>query len=225
MTGIVSFSIFGDDKDRIYRHGALINAEMYGRHRADTICRFYVGLSALKWATEFLAPLPNVQVMDYSDRPENQIATLWRYDALLDTEYDFYLFRDTDSRPIARERAAVDEWLASDCAFHIMRDHPYHCVPMMAGLWGVKGPKAPLLNKFFQIRHSRAFYQVDQMFLKATVWRWARTDVMSHVDCDHKFNLPFRPFPLPLTDEGFCGEGFYGDGRPRFPEHSRSLVG
>lgn len=221
MNGLVSFSLFGSDQNDIYKAGALINARMYGQHRAEVICRFYVGHRVLKWATENLADLPNVQVVDYSHKPENQLATLWRYDALEDTNYDYYMFRDTDSRPIARERAAVDEWLESDQSFHVMRDHPYHCVPMMAGLWGVKGPKAALLTKFFQIKHQRAFYQVDQMFLKATVWRWARADVLSHVDCEHTFNLPFLPFPLPLTDEGFCGEGFYGDGRPRFPENAR----
>ena len=38
------------------------------------------------------------------------------------------LSRDTDSRIIPREKEAVNEWLASDRVFHIMRDHPAHCL-------------------------------------------------------------------------------------------------
>lgn len=42
--------------------------------------------------------------------------------------------RDADSRIIPREEAAVREWLTTDRIFHVMRDHPYHCTPILGGI-------------------------------------------------------------------------------------------
>jgi hypothetical protein len=41
--------------------------------------------------------------------------------------------RDTDSQIISREEAAVREWLVSDRIFHVMRDHPHHCIYAILG--------------------------------------------------------------------------------------------
>ena len=36
-----------------------------------------------------------------------------------------------------RERDAVDEWIASNKTFHIMRDHIWHDgIEILAGMWG-----------------------------------------------------------------------------------------
>ena len=48
------------------------------------------------------------------------------------------IVRDTDSRLGIREKLAVDEWLDSGKKLHIMRDHPYHRVPMLGGMWGCR---------------------------------------------------------------------------------------
>jgi hypothetical protein len=47
---------------------------------------------------------------------------------LLDDMVDILMSRDSDSPIINREEDAVLEWFASDKTFHIMRDHPAHCV-------------------------------------------------------------------------------------------------
>lgn len=54
---------------------------------------------------------------------------------LLDELVDTFMSRDSDSKIIPREAEAVREWLASDKVFHIMRDHPAHCLfgPILGG--------------------------------------------------------------------------------------------
>lgn len=47
---------------------------------------------------------------------------------------DTFMSRDADSRIIPREEAAVREWLTTDRIFHVMRDHPYHCTPILGGI-------------------------------------------------------------------------------------------
>ena len=37
-----------------------------------------------------------------------------------------------------REVDATEEWLQSGKSLHVMRDHPFHSVPMLAGLWGTR---------------------------------------------------------------------------------------
>lgn len=58
---------------------------------------------------------------------------------MIDDMVDSVMSRDTDSRIIPREEDAVREWLASDKIFHIMRDHPWQCVHVLAGIIGFKG--------------------------------------------------------------------------------------
>ena len=41
--------------------------------------------------------------------------------------------RDTDSSISTREDAAIREWLRYDKNFHVLRDHPGHCIPMLGG--------------------------------------------------------------------------------------------
>lgn len=225
MSGIVSFSLFGKDPHDIYYPGSLRNAEAYLRYAPDVSVRFYVGRLPWEWASKNLATLPNVELVKFDTRPEDQTATMWRFLALKDSGYDFYLFRDVDSRPIERERVAVQEWLDSNRQFHVMRDHPYHNVPMMAGLWGVRGEMGTKISRFFPEQYRRAYYQCDQMFLRTMIWRVAKTDLMAHVGCDHAFGTETVDFTVPLGTEGFVGEGFYGSGLPRFPEHNRAMVG
>lgn len=45
----------------------------------------------------------------------------WRWLPLGDDMVDVFVSRDTDSCINEREKAAVDEWLASDTLFHVMR--------------------------------------------------------------------------------------------------------
>ena len=45
-----------------------------------------------------------------------------------------------DSHFIARDAAAVKEWLSTSYPCHVMRDHSYHGRVIMGGMWGVRHP-------------------------------------------------------------------------------------
>lgn len=54
---------------------------------------------------------------------------------LFDELVDVMMSRDSDSHIIDRELAAVQEWVDSkEHTFHIMRDHPYHCIDILGGI-------------------------------------------------------------------------------------------
>ena len=105
-------------------------------------------------------------------------APLWRF-LILDDQVmrnKCVLIRDTDSRPIRREAAAVHAWLHTDKAVTCIRDHPSHSYPLQAGLWGAHTDKfnkliAPhsmhlLLSKY----NLHKGYLTDQLFLKDILW-------------------------------------------------------
>ena len=68
--------------------------------------------------------------------------------------------RDLDSRLGPRESSAAQEFLSSDAsAFHVMRDHREHRIPVMGGTWGVKldgegarGKMARSFKAMFRVR-------------------------------------------------------------------------
>ena len=135
----------------------------------------------------------------------NQIIIIVRYSlfTLFFLKVEVAMFRDLDSRPSQREVDAVHEWLQSKHAFHVMRDHPGHDLPMLAGMWGLKLTSTPLagrsssssddnnlrpiLRRIFLaiLRHTSAYWeywdpQTDQMILRRFFWPWAKTIMLQH---------------------------------------------
>jgi hypothetical protein len=111
--------------------------------------------------------------------------------------------RDLDSALTARERAAVDDWLASNKQFHTMRDHPSHSIPMLGGMWGFR----PSLNRnLSRLLHYKIYNRTliktfsgiyDQRFLRIHVWPVAKLSAVAHdsFHCRKRFGHISRPFP------------------------------
>ena len=79
----------------------------------------------------------------------------WRFFAHDETDCEYVVFRDADSRISKREKMAVDEWIQSGKSIHIMRDHPYHTVPILGGMWGCRNG---LMRKIGLIHSVLAFF-------------------------------------------------------------------
>lgn len=56
---------------------------------------------------------------------------IWRFLPVGDPLVDIVASRDLDSPLPQRELDAVNEWLSTGKAWHVMRDHPLHTVPML----------------------------------------------------------------------------------------------
>jgi hypothetical protein len=129
--------------------------------------------------------------------------------------------RDLDSALTRRERAAVDEWLASNKSFHSMRDHPMHGVPMLGGMWGFRPSFDPKLSRLIhdKIHNPNLVKRYngtgDQTFLAHEVWPAAKSSVIAHDSflCKDGFGQKPVPFPTqrPSANETDC---FVGCPRP-----------
>ncbi|XP_046452667.1 uncharacterized protein LOC124200464 [Daphnia pulex] len=138
-------------------------------------------------------------------------AMTWRWLPLLDDMVQTLMSRDTDGRIIPREKEAVSEWLSSDRIFHVMRDHPAHCLFgfIMGCCWGVKvsmdRPRIVHSAKMmFTINHMHE-YDYDQLLLDEFIWPIARTNLMAHDSYCCEVFQQSQPFPTQRKDRFFVG--------------------
>ena len=116
---------------------------------------------------------------------------MWRFFPTLDPQVELVMSRDLDSRLTAREAAAVGEWLESNKTLHVMRDHPWHGVPIMGGGWDsrldTEVRREHWRNSWSRMLGDKQVFTdsrgkgADQDLLSRHVWRvWARDDSVQH---------------------------------------------
>lgn len=203
---VISFSLWGDNTR--YTHGALQNASLSKIVYPDWVCRYYIGKSCPREVVHMLEEFSNVEIVEMEEEGGSALGTMWRFAAASDPEVEILLSRDCDSRLWFREKAAVDEWLASDKSFHIMRDNHQHTVPILAGMWGVRGDKLKAMSQLMKDYNGKDIWQVDQQFLAQVVYPMVKEDSVVH---DPFFED--KPFPYPRDEKHFVGQAYAGTGR------------
>lgn len=202
----ISFCLYGMDSK--YLRGARENVRLVEKFYPGAEARFYVSEDVRKHATE-ISPIWFAETRFGNPK----FARLLVAD---DDSVDVFLIRDCDSRIGEREVAAVNEWLASGKAVHVMRDHPHHSAnAIMGGMWGAhRGallkalgrPMTDLLGEWEADPALRAITS-DQEFLKHRVWpRLAESDVMQHDEFSRDLWPGALPFPMEAVDGRFVGE-------------------
>jgi hypothetical protein len=215
MKKIISFSLWGDDEK--YTYGALHNIELAKKVYPDWICRFYIGTSVPPHIVKQIEKADNTEVIKMSEEGD-WTGMFWRFYAAGDPQVDVVISRDCDSRLWYREKAAVDEWLAGDKDFHIMRDHPaWHNLPILGGMWGARNGVVSDINKFISQYQKGDFYQVDQNFLRDVIYPIIKNNICVHDDFDI-FNdvCEKKPFPYNRDSAHFAGQAYKSNGDPIF---------
>ena len=137
----------------------------------------------------------------------------WRFLPACDPAVELLLVRDTDSPVTPREVAAVDQWLASGMEVHIMRDHPKHEYPMLAGMWGCRTSRLRNMNDLIARWKRFDYYGCDQKFLGTVIYPKVRDRAWIHSECIQFPAETIHPFPSPRIDGEFIGIAFTGDAR------------
>jgi len=188
---IISFSLWGIDED--YNLGALENVVEAQEIYPGWICRFYVEDKSP--ILERLKALPCevvVKSTEKSFRPG-----FWRFLAASDPDAEYVIFRDCDSRVNAKEAAAVEEWMSSGKALHVMKDTHAHKIPIiLAGMWGIKGGIIQNISELMEkwlCQGNMDSKGGDQKFLADVVWPFVKDDALLHGK--GFFSGPALPFP------------------------------
>lgn len=165
---------------------------------------------------------PNWEFRIYTDNPENFIdcpakiihikdgtqGTFWRFFPLFESDSNITIVRDADSRITAREVMAVYEWMMSDKAIHVIKDHETHNhKPILAGMVGVKGKlDQKCLQDMVPYLYGEKRYGKDEEYLENCVYPSIKEVIYEHHYSKGWFGLS-RNFLKNKYE--FVGQGYY----------------
>jgi len=206
MKNVVAYSLWGDHP--MYWKGALRNIELVNKLYPGFIARFYIDKNSRQDLIDSIQG-ENVEVVLVNSK-DSFHGMFWRFWASEDSDVDVFLSRDCDSRISEREVLAVEEWLKSDKDFHIMRDHPYHTVPILGGMWGCRNGILRDIKISKQIEHWNKFSRkgIDQDFLGQVIYPYIRNKAMEHAEFGLRFGGEIRPFPNQRQNFEYVGDIF-----------------
>lgn len=207
---IIAFSLFGNDA--VYTANMEKVIKTYNELLPGWKCRVYVAKDIDANYIKLLTG-NGCEVVIMENAGVDARYTTWRFLAI-EEGAEAVIIRDLDSMPTLREKIMIEQWLASDKDFHIIRDHIHHNALVMAGMWGIK--KSTISIKKETRKHLLTNnYGVDQVFLEKVIYPRFKNSVMVH-DSFPRFPdedaliIPFTP------GEGFIGEVYAGDPSPEF---------
>lgn len=191
---VISFSLWG--AKQMYTVGAIKNADLAATLFPDWICVFYYYDSVPNDILVELKKRPNVilrHMCGAGTADDDCSRMLSRFLPADEDGVEYMMSRDCDSRLSERERLAVDAWMTRGDDLHVMRDHPYHGVPILGGMWGVKGGRLPGLAAAIAAFAPTKEKGQDQEFLKE--WIWPRVETGELTCCIHDPFFKHCPFP------------------------------
>lgn len=203
---IIAYSLWGEHP--IYWIGALKNIELAKKYFPGWICRFYIDKNCKQELIDTIKG-DNVEVV-MIDSNNDWSGMFWRFLASEDPDVNIFLSRDTDSRFSDREVAAINEWLESDKDFHIIRDHPFHTVPILGGLWACRNGILRNIKISKLINEWKDFSKkgCDQDFLGQVIYPYVRPRAMEHSEFGLRYGGETRKFPTERVDYEFVGDVF-----------------
>lgn len=213
MKNIVGYSLWGNLPK--YWEGAYRNIEINNKLLPNFISRFYVEDSCDENLIKKLKSYENVEVV-LIDSTKSWAGMFWRFYAASDPEVNVYLSRDTDSRITEREVSAINEWLNSDKNFHIIRDHPYHGVAILGGMWGCRNRVLKNIDELIEnwSNHTTVkgkwkdeFVAGDQNFLGEVIYPIVYHTAFEHSEFNIKGANPIHTLGK-RVDYEFIGDSF-----------------
>ncbi|KAF4528042.1 hypothetical protein B566_EDAN016662 [Ephemera danica] len=233
---VVIFSFYGNiSSDRSYFQGIRRNAQRIQQLYPDWVMRVYHNASdpharQLLCQTqcsygEFLDTCFVGDLPGYGNLTDIH-PMVWRFLPMSDPLVDVALSRDLDSILSVREQAAVQEWLSTGAALHVMRDHKDHKTELLGGTWGAHLNDSNrcewrVMIEHILLRAEGAGKGRDQVLLREEIWKysnrpgWALQHDSYH--CEKYKNLGIsRAFPTQRLMEpmNFVGSRFKMDTQP-----------
>lgn len=125
-----------------------------------------------------------VELVDVTHNALHSKGMGWRLLVTVDPTVDRYIIRDCDGRLDWSERRAVDDWIASNKSFHVIRNH-HHDKQMPSGKWGGVRGALPNIRRWMEEDNQRRDidsvandpYELGLIFLYRHVWPIAKHDV------------------------------------------------
>ena len=236
-TKVIAMSLVGDDPRQTY--GAVRNVILRGLYFPEWTLRIYMEKNGTKIKgskptsplsylhrhvpTNVIAKLKSlpVQMVTVDTKAIKVDSSLWPLMAVDDTTVKYLLVRKPSRRLSERDAAAVSDWLDSEKAVHVIRDHPKHlCQPIVDGLWGADTRK---LTNILNVKLDNIFTENtnETHFLNHILWPRVRNYAKLHDSM--LFSADSDPFPLERINNEYLGQEFGACGEHTIEEFDKSL--
>ena len=143
---IFSFSLYGSNPK--YTLGMIRNAEWIPKRFPQSRVQIYLADDVPSDICDRLRSLPSVKIIPVSRKIGIQ-PMFDRFLAIDDEDCSIMFSRDADSRVHERDAGCIEDFIASHKMLHIIRDHHYHSMEIMGGLFGIR--KGALKHKIENI--------------------------------------------------------------------------
>ena len=202
MKKILSFSLYGNLSR--YTVGAIKNALLAPSIYPGWECWFYCASDVPEdIVKKLLQAGARTITCGLSSGSEGMF---WRFFPFAEPNVSHVLVRDTDSRISTREASAVNVWLESGAAGHIIRDHPAHSQRIMGGLWGARADVLRPMKVWMDDFEITTHYNCDQKFLAQQVYPVLLDSGLCVHDAFFCYETQCHSVPVPRTNDAFIGE-------------------
>ena len=123
--------------DPLYTHGAIHNCRLAEELLPEWDVWIYHNETVPAEILNQLT-LNNVKLIAIPGIDTSCLNMMWRLYPSMLSEVDAFISRDLDSRLTIRETKLINEWIESPYELHLMRDHAYHRMAIMGGMFGLK---------------------------------------------------------------------------------------
>lgn len=214
---VVSYSVYGTFPSDYYSGLEILIPEVTKTYPGWSVRVYHhlnmSDLAFTNWMCKLACKYPHLDLCHTDYLPvlgniSKATGRAWRFSVMGDPLVNWYVVRDTDSPILQREVDAVKMWLSSGTCFHVMRDHPYHGVPMLGGTWGGCGMwhEKEVCSIRDTILETSLSVRADQSGVSNKLWPLAKKNVTVHdsYTCTH---FPgSQPFPSQRVNFTYVGE-------------------
>jgi len=197
-----SFCLYGSPSPKYYG-GLQENLKLISKYYPTWKVFIYVGADVPE---AFCNSLGSVQIIRTSH--SGPILMMHRFLAISEPDIECMFVRDADSRIHHRDRWAIDEFLKSTKIAHSIRDHPFHTVPMLGGLWGLKRCDVSIKDLVTPHLETPWGFGLDQIFLKDTVYPLLKYRMLVHTSQQYRYSDEevHEGFPWVFSETCYCGK-------------------
>ena len=213
LNNVIAFSLWG--RHPRYLRGAMRNLLLIPELYPGWVARIYLD-STVPAAFRDVAQGLGAEVRLQPDAQSLRQRLCWRFQVANDPTVGRFLVRDCDSVVNTREVRAVEQWLASNQYFHVMRDWWTHTDPVLAGMWGGIAGVLPDLQRMLELYRPATMdtATIDQQFLRERIWDGVRRSVLVHDRCYRSAHSQPWPDPTP-AGSGHVGQDEFNAQRER----------
>ncbi len=202
---VFSFCLYGPQNPKYY-NGLLENLKLIALHFPDWSVFVYLGNDVPDHFQTILQGYSQVRLRHTSQN--GPILMMHRFLAIDEPGVECMMVRDADSRIHFRDRHAIQEFVKAPQIAHAIRDHPYHTIEILGGLWGLKTCDVSMTDLVKPHLTTEWGFGKDQLFLRSELYPLIKERLLVHTSQTYRYSdeESHAPFPWLFSEACYCGK-------------------